>query len=82
MKRVIAVLTVTVIGLVLSAAPAIAGGNYPINPPTPGRTYGGGSTAFTGGSGISTATIVAVVLLITGITALIVARRRGTRGQA
>jgi hypothetical protein len=42
-------------------------------------TNGGGSTAFTGSSQVSVGTLMVVALVIAGLTALFVARRRAAR---
>ena len=82
MKRVIATLVGAGATIVVAAGTALAQtGEYPVAP-TSGTTVEGnsGGTAFTGAGGaISPATLAIAVLLVLGITALFVARRRAAR---
>ena len=82
MRRVTAVMTLTLVSLVVTAGAAMAQtSTYP--PPVSVKgasgTDGGGATAFTGSSQISVGTLMVVALVIAGLTALFVARRRAAR---
>ena len=82
MRRATAVMTLTLVSLVLTAGAALAqSSSYP--PPVSVKgasgTRGDGPTAFTGSSQISFATLMVVALVIAGLTALFVARRRAAR---
>ena len=82
MRRVTAVMTLTLVSLVATAGAAMAQtSTYP--PPVSVKgasgTDGGGATAFTGSSQIPVGTLMVVALVIFGLTALFVARRRAAR---
>jgi hypothetical protein len=78
-----AAMTLTLVSLVVTAGAAMAQtSSYP--PPVSvkgasGTDGGGGATAFTGSSQISVGTLMVVVLVLAGLTALFVARRRAAR---
>ena len=83
MRRVSTVMALTLVSLVVTAGAAMAQtSTYP--PPSTGvkgasGTSGGGATAFTGSSQISIGTLMIGALVIAGLTALFVARRRAAR---
>lgn len=82
MRRATAVMTLTLVSLVATAGAAMAQtSTYP--PPVSVKgasgTDGGGATAFTGSSQIPVGTLMVVALVILGLTALFVARRRAAR---
>ncbi len=85
LKRATGLLVLTGVTLIVTAGNAIAQtSSYPVTPsPTTSVEGTGGSnggTAFTGGSGLlSFSTLMVVALLIVGVTALLVARRRAAR---
>lgn len=90
MKRSFGVLLMALATLVVGAGAALAQSNYPPEPAATSSTRGGGGvvgggpvggTAFTG-SDVSWMAIVAVTLLVAGIVALFVARRRSARSVA
>jgi hypothetical protein len=81
-RRVTGVMTLTLVSLVVTAGAAMAQtSTYP--PPVSVKgasgTDGGGATAFTGSSQISVGTLMVVALVIAGLAALFVARRRAAR---
>jgi len=80
MRKVTAVLILTLASVVLSAGAAMADSNYP---PTVVKgasgSKGDGGTAFTGASQLPFAMLMIAALVVVGATALIVARRRATR---
>ena len=80
MRKVTAVVTLTLASVVLSAGAALADSNYP---PTVVKgasgSKGDGATAFTGSSQLPFAMLMIAALVVVGATALIVARRRATR---
>jgi LPXTG-motif cell wall-anchored protein len=86
MKRSFGVLLMALATLVVGASAALAQSTYPPEPAATSSTRGGvpvggtpvGGTAFTG-SDVSWMAIVAVTLLVAGIVALFVARRRSAR---
>ena len=82
MRRITAVTTLAFASIVLSAGAALAGSTYP--PPSTaveaaGGSRGDGGTAFTGSTQLPFAMLMVAVLVIAGLTALYVARRRSTR---
>jgi len=82
MKRMFGVLVTALATTVVTAGTALAQSTYPPEPAATNSVIGdGGSngpTAFTG-SDVSVVAMVAVALLIVGLTALFVARRRSAR---
>jgi len=76
-------MTLSLVSLVLSAGAALADNStYP--PPVAvkgasGTRGAGDGTAFTGSTQIPVATLMVVVLVLVGLTALFVARRRAAR---
>ena len=83
MKRLSGALISAMVFALVTAPSAFAAGNYPETPtPSVEASHGvnGGGTAFTGaGGGISMATVWIVVLVVAGVSALFVARRRAAR---
>jgi hypothetical protein len=84
MRRVTTVLALTLVSLVATAGAAMAQtSSYPMSPSTQVKgasgTNGGGGTAFTGSSQIPLGTLMIVVLVVAGVAALFVARRRAAR---
>ena len=83
MKRIFSALACAVAFALLTAPSALAAAGYPESPtPSVGATSGsnGSGTAFTGaGGGISMATVWIVVLVLAGVSALLIARRRAAR---
>jgi len=82
MRRVTAVLTLTLASLVLSAGAAMAGSTYP--PPSTvvkgaSGSRGDGGTAFTGSTQVPFAMLMIGLLVVVGLTALYAARRRSAR---
>lgn len=80
MKRMFGVLVTALATMVVTAGTALAQTTYP---PTPTETTsvaggGGSNTAFTG-SDASLVAVIAVALLVVGLAALFVARRRSAR---
>lgn len=80
-RRITAVMTLTLASLVLSAGAAMADSTYPptVVKGANGSKGGGGSTAFTGSTQLPVAMLMATVLVVAGLTALsvvFVARRR------
>ena len=83
MKRAAAVLSSALVTVLVTAGTAMAQTDYPPTTsvqPTGGQnpTGGAGGTAFTGGD-ISFGAIAFAALLVVGVTALFVARRRAAR---
>jgi hypothetical protein len=85
MRRISTVITLTLATLVVSATAALAQtSTYPITP-TPSTVVkgesgtSGGGTAFTGSSQIPLGTLMIVALVLAGVAALFVARRRAAR---
>ena len=84
MKRVTVVLASAAISLVATASAAMAQtSTYPVSPhpstSVEGTSGGSGGTAFTGSSQIPLSTVLICLLVIAGVTALVVARRRAAR---
>jgi hypothetical protein len=82
MKRFSYALVCAVAFSVLAAPSALAAAGYPESPSASveGTSGSAGGTAFTGaGGGVSMATVWIVVLVVAGVTALFVARRRAAR---
>lgn len=74
----------TAISLVVTAGAAMAQtSTYPVSPDpstsVEGSGGGNGGTAFTGASQVPLSTLVIGLLLVAGIAALVVARRRAAR---
>ena len=83
-KRVTGVLAFAAISLVATASAAVAQtSTYPVSPhpsaSVEGTSGGSGGTAFTGSAQIPLSTVLICLLVIAGITALVVARRRAAR---
>jgi hypothetical protein len=89
MKRVTAVVTSAFAAMLVFAGSALAQTSYPIDTvsPTEGVLGGGGGpaaegvgggVAFTGGD-VSFTAVAFAILLVVGVTALVVARRRAAR---
>lgn len=86
MKRIFGVLAITFASMIIGAGTALAQTTYPPEPTDPSSVLGGGgssgsSSAFTG-SDVAMWTVVAGALLLVGLTALFVARRRAARVAA
>jgi hypothetical protein len=83
MRRLTGALVAATAFALVTAPSALAAGNYPETPSASVEaTHGsnGAGTAFTGaGGGISMATVWIVVLVLAGVSALLVARRRAAR---
>jgi hypothetical protein len=82
MKRLFCALGSAVAFVVVSAPSALAAAGYPESPSASveGTSGSNGGTAFTGaGGGISMATVWIVVLVVVGVSALLIARRRAAR---
>jgi hypothetical protein len=87
MKRAIGILAIAAVTILSTAVTAIAQtSSYPPpNSPTTsvkaqsGVAGTGGGTAFTGSSQIPVGTLMVVALLVVGLAALLVARRRAAR---
>ncbi len=77
MRRFTAVMTLALASIVLSAGAALADATYP---PTVVKgangSRGDGGTAFTGSTQLPFAMLMVGVLVIAGVTALYIARRR------
>ena len=87
MKRAIGALTIATATVLTTAATAMAQtSSYPISPPVSVKgasgTAGTGGTAFTGSSQIPVGTLMVVGLVVVGLAALLVARRRAARFAA
>jgi Zn-dependent protease with chaperone function len=65
-----------------SASMALAQTTYPVAPTSGSVEGASGSTAFTGASGVPIAMLMAGALLIVGLAALFVARRRTAHADA
>lgn len=79
MKRLAGTLVLAAVSLLLSATAALADNHYPATDDTSVEGAGGsGGTAFTG-SDVSMAAVAIAALLVIGMTALFVARRRAAR---
>jgi hypothetical protein len=84
MRRISAVVTLTFASLLVTAGAAMAQSSYPVTPSPTTVVKGasgtrGGGTAFTGSSQIPFATLMIVALVVAGVAALFVARRRAAR---
>jgi hypothetical protein len=82
MKRLFYALGSAVAFAVVSAPSALAAAGYPQSPSASveGTSGSNGGTAFTGaGGGISMATVWVVILVVVGVSALLIARRRAAR---
>ena len=84
MRRISTVITLTFASLVVTATAAMAQtSSYPISPTAStvvkGESGTNGGTAFTGSSQIPLGTLMIVVLVLAGVAALFVARRRAAR---
>jgi hypothetical protein len=86
-RRVIGIAAMAVVAVVTTASLAMAQtSSYPISPSAgasvqgaSGSRGGGGGTAFTGSSQIPVGTVLLVTLVVVGLGALLVARRRAAR---
>jgi hypothetical protein len=78
MKRLMGILALATMTVVVTAGTALAQTTYPPTTSVEAASGGNGPTAFTGGSVAKPALFVAV-LVVAGLTALFVARRRGAR---
>lgn len=86
MKRILGIVATVVTTLVIGTGTAFAQSTYPPEPTDPSSVLGGGgssgsATAFTG-SDVATWAVVAGALLLAGLAALFVARRRAARVAA
>ena len=82
MKRFFYALVCAAAFALISAPSALAAAGYPQSPSASveGTSGSNGGTAFTGaGGGISMATVWIVVLVVVGVSALLVGRRRAAR---
>jgi hypothetical protein len=84
MRRISTVITLTFASLVVTATAAMAQtSSYPISPTAStvvkGESGTSGGTAFTGSSQIPLGTLIIVALVVAGVAALFVARRRAAR---
>ena len=84
MRRISTVITLTFASLVVTATAAMAQtSSYPISPTAStvvkGESGTNGGTAFTGSSQIPLGTLMIVALVLAGVAALFVARRRAAR---
>jgi hypothetical protein len=85
MRRISAVVTLTFASLLVTAGAAMAQtSSYPVTPSPTTVVKGasgtrGGGTAFTGSSQIPFVTLMIVALVVAGVAALFVARRRAAR---
>jgi hypothetical protein len=82
MRRITAIATLALASVVLSAGAAFADSTYP--PPSTvvkgaSGSRGDGGTAFTGSTQLPLALVMVGVLVVVGLTALYVARRRSAR---
>jgi hypothetical protein len=86
-RRVIGIAAMAVVAIVTTASLAMAQtSSYPISPSggasvkgVSGSRGGGAGTAFTGSSQIPLGTVLLVTLVVVGLGALLVARRRAAR---
>jgi hypothetical protein len=79
MKRLAGIMALAAVSLLITATAALADSHYPITDDTSVEGAGGsGGTAFTG-SDVSMAAVAIAALLVIGLTALFVARRRAAR---
>lgn len=85
MRKVTTVVTLTFAAVIATAGAAMAQtSSYPVSPSPTTVVKGasgtsGGGTAFTGSSQIPVGTLMIVVLVVAGVAALFVARRRAAR---
>jgi hypothetical protein len=79
MKRVAAILTGATVLVMTQVGSAFAAGNDYPKPPSHSPAVGG--TAFTGAGSASHVAVWFAVLLVLGVTALVVARRRTAHGS-
>ena len=84
MKRVTGVLASAAISVVATAGAAMAQtSTYPVSPDpstsVEGTSGSNGGTAFTGSTQIPLSAVLICLLVIAGVTALVVARRRAAR---
>jgi hypothetical protein len=76
MKRVTSAVTMALLTVLVTGGNALAQtSNYPASPTASTSVSGGGGTAFTG-SDVSSAPILIATLVVLGLAALLVARRR------
>jgi hypothetical protein len=84
-RRVTGIAAMAVVAIVMTASSAMAQtSSYPISPSATASVKGisgsrGGGTAFTGSSQIPVGTLLLVALVVVGLGALLVARRRAAR---
>ena len=83
-KRVTGVLASAAFSVVATASAAMAQtSTYPVSPhpstSVEGTSGGNGGTAFTGASQIPLSTVLICLLVVAGVAALVVARRRAAR---
>ena len=80
-KRGTAVLASAAISVIATAGAAMAQtSTYPVSPgPSTSVEGSNGGTAFTGGSQVPLSTLLICLLLVAGVAALVVARRRAAR---
>jgi hypothetical protein len=87
-KRVTGILAIAVVTVLTTASTALAQtSSYPVTPSATTVVKGnsgaaGGGTAFTGSSQIPVGTLMLVGLVVVGLAALFVARRRAARFSA
>lgn len=80
LKKVVGAVGLAIGAVIVSAGAALAETTYPPSPSVLGGGGGGGESAFTGAtSDVSIGAILAVSLLLVGLGALLVARRRAAR---
>jgi hypothetical protein len=78
LKRSAVVGIAAVASIIVTATAALAESTYPVEA-TSGSATGGGSTAFTGASGVPFGLVMIASLLVVGTIALFAARRWGAR---
>ena len=80
-KRITGVLALGAVTVFVSASAALAQtSTYPVSPEPSTSVEGtGGGTAFTGSSQVPLGALLIGVLVVAGVTALLVARRRAAR---
>jgi hypothetical protein len=79
---ILAVATVTILSTAVTAMAQTTTYPPPASVEATGGTRGTGGTAFTGSSQIPVGTLILVALVIVGVAALFVARRRAARFSA
>jgi len=82
-KYVTGILASAAISLIATASAAVAQTTYPVSPDpstsVEGTGGGNGGTAFTGAAHLPVSTLLICLLVLTGVAALAVARRRAAR---